>query len=74
MNYDINTAEGMVNSVAWMEGVLFSGEAPILVWYVPRSAATYTIDKVSKIYYSDWVDSSIDRVLDHMGFKKERFQ
>lgn len=74
MNYDLDTAEGMANSVAWMEDVLSSGQAPTLVWFVPRSGATYTIAKVSKVYHRDAVDSAIDRVLDHMGFKKVTLQ
>jgi hypothetical protein len=74
MNYDLDTAEGMANSVAWMEDVLSSGQAPILIWFVPRSGATYTIDKVSKVYHRDVVDSAIDRVLDHMDFKKGTLQ
>jgi len=74
MNYDLDTAEGMANSVAWMEDVLSSGQAPILIWFVPRSGATYTIDKVAKVYHRDVVDSAIDRVLDHMDFKKGTLQ
>ena len=74
MNYDLDTAEGMANSVAWMEDVLSSGQAPTLIWFVPRSGAMYTIAKVSKVYHRDVVDSAIDRVLDHMGFKKVTLQ
>ena len=74
MNYDLDTQEGMANSVAWMEDVLSSGQAPTLIWFVPRSSATYTIDKVAKVYHRDAVDSAIDQVLDHMGFKKVTVQ
>ena len=74
MNYDLGMQEGMANAVAWMENLLSSGQAPTLIWFVPRSGATYTIDKVSKVYHRDAVDSAIDRVLDHMCFKKGTLQ
>ena len=74
MNYDLGTQEGMANAVAWTENVLSSGQAPTLIWFVPRSSATYTIDKVAKVYRRDAVDSAIDQVLGHMGFKKVTVQ
>ena len=74
MNYDLDTQEGMANSVAWMEDVLSSGQAPTLIWFVPRSRATYTIDKLGKVYHSDVTDAPIDQVLNHMGFKKVTLQ
>lgn len=74
MNYDLDTQEGMANSVAWMEGVLSSGQAPTLIWFIPRSGATYTIDKLRKVYRSDVTDAPTDQVLNHMGYKKGQLQ
>ena len=74
MNYNIDTKEGMANAVRWMEDVLSSGQAPTLIWFVPRSGATYTIDKLGKVYHSDVTDAPIDQVLNHMGFKKGQLQ
>lgn len=75
MNYDLNTEEGMQNSVDWMQEMLDRSASPTLVWVIPRSGATYTIHKPSKTYSSGlYVDEPVDRVLEHMGFKKAKLQ
>lgn len=75
MNYDLDTEEGMQNSVDWMQEMLDRSASPTLVWMIPRSGATYTIYKPSKTYFSgSIVDEPVDRVLEHMGFKREKLQ
>lgn len=73
MNYNIDTEEGMANAVRWMEQALDT-PSKILVWMIPRSAATYTIDKGGRTFTRTRVDEPTDRVLLHMGFTIKEIQ
>ncbi len=70
MNYDIDTPEGMANSVAWTErtfAMLNEGG----VWFVPRSMTTvhvYPSLKEVRIRRGFTLDSSIERVIKKMGW------
>jgi hypothetical protein len=70
MNYDLNTPEGMANSVAWTErtfAMLNEGG----VWFVPRSSTTvhvYPSVKEVRILRGHALDSSIERVIKEMGW------
>lgn len=70
MNYDIDTPEGMVNAVAWLNNMLESSAKPMVMWYIPRSFAVYMIDKKAKTYTSEGEDSATEQVLAEAGFKK----
>ena len=73
MNYNIDTEEGMANAVRWMEQTLGT-PSKVLIWLIPRSAATYTIDKVDRTFTRTGVDEPTDRVLLHMGFTVKEIQ
>ena len=45
-----------------------------LIWMIPRSAATYTIDKGDRTFTRTGVDEPTDRVLVHMGFTVKEIQ
>ena len=70
MNYNIDTEEGMVNAVRWLEEML-AGSNPAVEWFIPRSFATYLIYKPTKVYTSEGVDKSTERVLAAAGFTRE---
>ena len=71
MNYNIDTEEGMTNSVKWLEEMLASGSKPAVEWFIPRSFATYLIYKPIKVYTSKGVDEPTERVLAAAGFTRE---
>ena len=70
MNYDIDTHEGMANSVKWTEE-LFSKMKEGGRWLVPRSGtlvAVYPKHKAVEIYEGEAPDPSIERVIKAMGW------
>ena len=73
MNYNIDTEEGMVNAVRWLEELLASGSNPAVEWFIPRSFSTYLIYKPTKVYTSEGVDKSTERVLAAAGFTREEW-
>ena len=73
MNYNIDTEEGMMNAVRWMEQTLDT-PSKTLIWRIPRAAATYIIDKSGRTFTRTGVDEPTDRVLLHMGFTVKEIQ
>ena len=73
MNYNIDTEEGMANAVRWMEQTLGT-PSKTLIWRIPRTAATYIIDKGDRTFTRTGVDEPTDRVLLHMGFTVKEIQ
>lgn len=70
MNYDIDTEEGMANSVAWTER-LFSMLRDGGVWHVPRSSTVVCVfpsKKEATIYKGHLPDDSITLVIKAMGW------
>jgi hypothetical protein len=70
MNYDIDTPEGMANSVAWTEST-FMRLKEGGVWFVPRSMTAvhvYPSKKEVRIRRGPTRDSSIERVIKKMGW------
>jgi len=68
MNFDIDTDQGLVNSMMWTKnliGTLRDGGS----WAVPRSQAIYTFDKVQKVAKREGCDRAVDRVLVALGWK-----
>jgi hypothetical protein len=71
MNYDIDTEDGMANSVAWTEELFLTinngGK-----WIVPRSGTTIEVHhKYKTVYITEGhtPDSGIERVIDAMGWR-----
>lgn len=70
MNYDINTDEGMANSVAWTErmfGMMHDGA----VWGIPRSGTTVRVYPSKKeVVITDGVlpEESLTQVIKAMGW------
>jgi hypothetical protein len=70
MNYDIDTKDGMANSVAWTEK-LFSTMRDGTVWGVPRSGTLVRVcpsKKEATIVRGLMPDESIERVIKEMGW------
>lgn len=70
MSYDLDTPEGMANSVAWTEST-FARLKEGGVWFVPRSMTTvhvYPSKKEVRILRGLKLDSSIERVIKEMGW------
>jgi hypothetical protein len=72
-NYDIDTEEGMANSVAWTEELFLTinngGK-----WVVPRSGTVIRVDKANKTAYitQGFVpDTGMERVIKAMGWTVE---
>lgn len=71
MNYDLDTKEGMMNSIMWTKK-LISQIRDGGVWYVPRSLTKVTFDKKTQTAFIDAPfarDPSVTRVLKAMGWK-----
>lgn len=71
MNYDLNTEDGMANSVAWTEQ-LFSMMHEGGSWLVPRSMTTvkvYPMRHEVEVTRGHTLDKSIERVIEAMGWK-----
>jgi hypothetical protein len=71
MNYDLDTKDGMANSVAWTEQ-LFSTLDDGGVWGIPRSGTVvrvYPSKKEVCIQTGHTLDPSIKRVITEMGWK-----
>lgn len=74
MNYDLDTEDGMSNSVAWTQhtfDMLNEGG----VWHVPRSNTTiivYHKTKTAHISRGHKPDPSIERVIKAMGWTVTR--
>ena len=70
MNYDIETKEGMANSVAWTEK-LFACMGDGAVWGIPRSATVvrvYPSKKEVAITNGVLPEESLTRVIEAMGW------
>lgn len=70
MNFDIETKEGMANSVAWTER-LFALMSEGGVWGIPRSATTVRVYPSKKeVVITDGVltEESLTRVIEAMGW------
>ena len=70
MNYDIETKEGMANSVAWTER-LFALMSEGGVWGIPRSATivrVYPSKKEVVITDGLMLEESLTRVIEAMGW------
>jgi hypothetical protein len=70
MNYDIDTAEGMKNSVDWTQR-LFDTTNEGGTWMIPRSLTIVTIHKSKKevhIAKGFMPDPSIKKVIKAMGW------
>jgi hypothetical protein len=70
MNYDINTKDGMANSVAWTER-LFDMMNDGAVWHVPRSLTSIRVFKSKKeaeVTRGLAPDKSIEQVIKAMGW------
>jgi hypothetical protein len=71
MNYDLDTKDGMANSVAWTEH-LFSTMRDGSVWGIPRSGTVvrvYPSKKEVRVQKGYTPDPSIKRVIKEMGWK-----
>lgn len=74
MNFDISTAEGMVNSLRWTERHV-NRIANGGTWLVPRSGSIYQLFKDEKrvvVLAQLSPDPSIDKVFAAMGWTVER--
>jgi len=67
MNYDLDTPEGLENSITWMEQLLASIKDGG-TWGIPRSLSVYTINKRDKIARRTSPDGPTDYVLTKMGW------
>ena len=69
--WDIDAPGGMEKAVEWMQRLL-EMSADYFAWGIPRSMATYQINQTDKTFSSVGAgrDSSVERVLRHMGFTK----
>lgn len=70
MNYDIETKEGLANSVAWTER-LFALMSEGGVWHIPRSATTVRVYPSKKeVVITDglMLEESLTRVIEAMGW------
>ena len=70
MNYDLNTTEGIANSVAWTEN-LFSMMAEGGSWMIPRSRTivkVYPLKKEVEVKRGVRLDKSIEQVIKAMGW------
>jgi hypothetical protein len=70
MNYDIETEEGLANSVAWTER-LFALLKEGGVWYIPRSdtvVRVYPSKKEVVIVNGAMTEKSLTRVIEAMGW------
>lgn len=73
MNYDIDTEEGMANSVAWTQQI-FDTLTSNGQWIVPRSGTVIRVDKANKTAYitQGFVpDTGMERVIKAMGWTVE---
>lgn len=72
-NYDLDTEEGMANSVAWTEKT-FDAIRPNGTWVVPRSGMMVRIDHPNKAVHitEGWMpDEDVERVIRAMGWAVE---
>jgi hypothetical protein len=69
-NFDINTPQGMQNSVAWTNNMLRQIKSGG-VWFVPRCASSYVVDHDKKTLTRKGMkpDKAINRVLAEAGWK-----
>lgn len=69
MSFDISTNEGMLNSIAWTRNML-SQMADGGVWYVPRCASSYRVDKRNKTLTRSGMkpDTAINKVVAACGW------
>jgi hypothetical protein len=70
MNYDIETTDGMANSMAWTE-TMFSMMRDGALWVVPRSMMRlkiYPSKKEVEVIRGHTRDDSIERVIKAMGW------
>lgn len=68
MNYDINTEEGMENSVKW-QSRMCTALAEGAKWGVPITGSIYTIYQSKKLALGVKRDSDIDRVFKATGWE-----
>jgi hypothetical protein len=74
MNYDLDTPEGMANSIAWTEAT-FARIKDGGTWMVPRSMTILTIKHSEKRVIEQCQglpDRAMRRVIEAMGWKYER--
>jgi hypothetical protein len=72
-NYDLDTKEGMANSVAWTQQI-FDTLTSKGQWVVPRSGTVIRVDKANKTAYitQGFVsDTGMERVIKAMGWTVE---
>ena len=69
MTYDLDTPQGLANSIKWTERLISSLSAKA-VWAIPRSGTTVAIDKTTKTatITSLVPDPSVSQVLRAMGW------
>ena len=73
MNYDLDTKEGMTNSIAWTQQ-MFDTLTSKGQWIVPRSGTVIRVDKAAKTAYiteGHIPDTGMARVIKAMGWKVE---
>lgn len=71
MNYDLDTKQGMKNSIKWLEQTMCT-ITDGGIWMIPRSGSAYAIrhsDKTAIKIMAFMPDPSLDRVFRAAGWK-----